>query len=226
MNDGTRSAQIVDEVYRELRRAILEGRYLPAQHLVEQSLADEFRTSKTPVREALARLKEDGLVESIPYRGYFIKTISSDDLAEIYELRELYEGACVRAAAQGEDHEAVAEQLTKANAAASRGFSDGDIQAVHSSFARFDEILYAQTPNRRLTEQIERLRIILHLAGALTNQIPGRIQKSILQHDEIISAVAAGQPTEAEELMRSHIRSLLEEELSRRDNSLAFWSVS
>jgi DNA-binding GntR family transcriptional regulator len=213
------TGQKADEVYHNLRRAILEGRYLPAQHLVEQAIADSLKTSKTPVREALARLREDGLVESFKFRGYFIKTLSADDLEEIYELRELYEGACVRAAAESDGHDEVALRLAEANQAAARAFEDGDVDVVYECFARFDDILFDQTQNRRLREEVERIGTLILLGGALTNQIPGRIQKSIGQHEAIIDAVAAGAAEEAEALTRAHIRSLLEDELARRRGS-------
>src|SRR5579859_7895894 len=79
---------LVRQAYTELRDAIAGLVLQPGQPLTEASLADWLGIGRTPVREALSRLREEGLVEVIPRTGYLVSRISADDAQEIYEMLE------------------------------------------------------------------------------------------------------------------------------------------
>jgi GntR family transcriptional regulator of gluconate operon len=89
---------LADYAYESLREGILSGRVRMGQHLVEGQLAAELGTSRGPVREALRRLQRDRLVVERPRRGVFVRTLTSSDLADIYNLRVAIETAAVRLA--------------------------------------------------------------------------------------------------------------------------------
>lgn len=205
-----------DTIYSEVRERIIRGNYLPGQHLVEAVIAEDLKTSKTPVREALGRLEQEGLVESFPYRGYFVRAFDQRDLDEIYELRELFEGACARACAESPDHELIAATLSEYNKLASEALDGEQLSLVHENFAHFDEVIFSNTNNRRLREQIASITELVLLGGAITNRIPGRVAESLRQHEEIISAISRGDGDVAEKAMRQHVRSLREEQASER----------
>jgi DNA-binding GntR family transcriptional regulator len=205
-----------ETTYRMLREAIIDGRYRLGQHLVEQVIAEQLNVSKTPVREALARLEQEGIVESFPHRGFFIRDFTERDMREIYELREIYEKACARTAAEGPRHREIARELHEANESARHAFETEDVDGVHQHFAELDEVVFAASDNRLLREEIEHISARVHLCGVLTNQIPGRIETSLAQHEAIIEAIASGEGPQSEERMREHIRSLMEDELERR----------
>ena len=86
-------------MYLQLRDNIVNGVLPPGAVLREAELATRFGVSKTPLRDALVRLYKDGFVEIPPYRSAVVVGYSRTDLREIYELRELLEGACARQAA-------------------------------------------------------------------------------------------------------------------------------
>ncbi len=199
-----------EATYEAIRKRILSGGFYPAQHLVEAALTEELDTSKTPVREALARLEEEGLVEWFPYRGYFVRALSQEDIREIYELRELFEGACARVCAESSNNSEIAGMLRSENDAAARAFAETRMDLVHTHFARFDEIVFGQTRKKRLREYVDRILDLVTLSGIITNWIPGRIEHSLDEHRDIIAAIAAGDVVGAEEATRRHIRSLLE----------------
>ncbi len=92
--------KVTDWVYEELKSAIVDLRLAPGEPLREATLADRLGVSKTPIREALTRLEQEGLVETTSFKGAVVTRYSRQDLVEIYELRELLENAAVRAAAQ------------------------------------------------------------------------------------------------------------------------------
>ncbi|MGH3762972.1 GntR family transcriptional regulator [Actinophytocola sp.] len=222
---GPSKAQAREIAYQSLRSGILAGHYHPSQHLVEQSIAEQLRVSKTPVREALTRLEQDGLVKSFPHRGFFVRDFTEREFRQVYELRELYEGACARAASQRAGHAEVAERLDVANQAARTSFAGGHIDDVHRHFSEFDEIIFAQTDNELLQQEVARIWAQIYLMGVVTNQIPGRIETSIGQHDKIVGAVRDGDPDAAERRTRLHIRSLMEDELEHRRRTTRAWSV-
>jgi len=91
---------LADSLYRTIRDQILTWAIHPNEILVETRLADEYDVSKTPVREALALLSQDGLVEVIPRVGYRVTPISMQDVHEVFDLRILLEGEAAALAAQ------------------------------------------------------------------------------------------------------------------------------
>ena len=215
LESGTTREQAREKAYQTLKAWILQGYYRPAHHLVEQSLADRLNVSKTPVREALSRLEQEGLVESFAHRGFFVKEYSERDVHDIYELREIYERACARITAQRPDHRELASRLESVNACARAAFLDGRMGDVHRHFAHYDEIIFAQSDNRLLQEELSRIIARIHLSGVVTSYIPGRIETSLRQHDEIVAAIRTGDPAAAEERTGAHIRSLMEDALAQ-----------
>jgi DNA-binding GntR family transcriptional regulator len=100
MSQATPSEQgSADPTYSELRRLIIEGHYAPGARLVEDRLARELGVSRTPVRQALARVASEGLVQIFPNRGAVVRTFTREDLTDAYDLRATLEGfAAFRAA--------------------------------------------------------------------------------------------------------------------------------
>jgi DNA-binding GntR family transcriptional regulator len=89
----TRPITLRQEVYERLKKDIITCDLVPGQLLNEGELAEQLEVSKTPVREALTQLKQDGLVELIPRKGYLVTTLTLRDIQEIFELRLILERA-------------------------------------------------------------------------------------------------------------------------------------
>lgn len=204
--------KVTDWVYEEIREAIIDLRLQPGEALREAAIAEQLGVSKTPVREALGRLEQEGLVETTSFKGAVVSGYSREDLIEIYELRELLEGAAARAAAEG----ATAETLDRLDAmvTTSRELrAAGDFEALADLLGEFDEVVYAQVANSRIAALIENLRAHLSRIGKLTETIPGRVEASVEEHTGIVEAIAARDPDGAERLIRAHIRSVLSDQL-------------
>lgn len=93
-----------DDVYQRIRAGILSCALKPGSLVQENDLALHYEVSKSPVRDALLRLQEQGLVEVLPRKGYRIKPVSVSDAADMYEMRALFERACItRAIEHGSD---------------------------------------------------------------------------------------------------------------------------
>src|SRR5499433_4611109 len=97
--------KVTDWVYEELKLAIVNLRLAAGEPLREAALAEQLGVSKTPIRQALTMLEQEGLVETTSFKGAIVAGYSRQDLLEIYELRELLENAAARAAAESMSEE-------------------------------------------------------------------------------------------------------------------------
>lgn len=91
---------MAEDVYQALKRDVLTLRHRPGEPLREQDLAERYGASRAPVREACRRLQQEGLVESVPYKGYFAQRISLKEIAECFDLRLVLETHAVRSAVE------------------------------------------------------------------------------------------------------------------------------
>ena len=210
--------KMTDWVCDELREAIVNLRLRPGEPLREAALAEKLGVSKTPLREAFARLEQEGLVETTSFKGAVVTGYSERDLKEIYELRALLEGAAARSAAEHADDttlRAMRDVLDR-----SRALRDaGDLVGLAELLGRFDVIVYSQVTNDRIGALIDNLRAHLTRIGRLTEDIPGRVEASVEEHAAIVDAILARNPDEAERLMRVHIASVLADQLATRETS-------
>jgi DNA-binding GntR family transcriptional regulator len=210
--------QLKDAVYLQLRGEIISGALPTGAVLREAELVTRFGVSKTPLRDALVRLQKDGFVDIPPYRSAVVTGYSETDLREIYELRELLEGACTRQAAAHISDEALAElaRIVRASAACVSGGEvvPGTEEELAGLIQQFDLALYAQSRNSRIDEMVANIRGHVQRIGRLTTGIPGRLAKSVSEHQAICDAIARRDGAEAETLMRGHIRSVLADQLA------------
>lgn len=204
--------KVGDWAYEELRQAIVDLRLKPGEPLREAALAEGLGVSKTPVREALSRLEQEGLVETTSFKGAVVSSYSREDLVEIYEIRELLQGACARRCAQSATDEVVG--ALRRNVEESRGLRDaGDAVGLARKLDAFDAMIYQHMDNARIRMMIENLLAHLTRIGKLTEGIPGRIEASVEEHAAVVEAIARGDADLAEGVMRAHIESVMEDQL-------------
>ncbi|TQJ29984.1 GntR family transcriptional regulator [Microbacterium sp. SLBN-146] len=204
--------QIKDLVYEKLRTAIIDQTFAAGEPLREAALTERFGVSKTPIREALVRLEQDGLVEIAPYRGARAKKYSPSDLHEIYAAREILEAECVRRAARSKDPVVVGK--LRENIAASRAaLVKDDLDGAADALDEFDEVLFAGLENSLLEDIQRRLGAHLRRVGQVGRSAE-RFSVSIDEHERIVDAIAAGSAAKADALLRAHLRSVLETQLA------------
>ncbi len=204
--------KVTDWVYEELKSAIVDLRLAPGDPLREATLADQLGVSKTPIREALTRLEQEGLVETTSFKGAVVTGYSRQDLLEIYELRELLENAAARTAAESMA-DADRDRLDHICRESRKLKKNHDAAGLAALISAFDDVLFEQVRNSRIRALIENLRAHLTRIGHLTAEIPGRIDASVDEHEKIVQAIAARDPELAERQMREHIRSVRDDQL-------------
>jgi hypothetical protein len=112
---GQRGTSVLlrDTVYQAIRRAILTSEFQPGQELREQSLAERYRVSRSPVRDSLLRLEQENLVIVLPRQGYIVKPISLAEAEDIFALHLVIEHGCVAAAISRPDQSALVSRISE-----------------------------------------------------------------------------------------------------------------
>jgi DNA-binding GntR family transcriptional regulator len=203
---------MTDVAYEQLKAAIVELRIPPGERLREAAIAQGLNVSKTPVREALARLEQDGLVELSSFKSAVVTQYTAHDLREIYELREIIEVATARAAAESMSDQGLAD-LGRIARECVRLSDEGGGPELVALISEFDTVLFREVSNQRIRAILDNLADHLTRIGLLAGEIPGRNAASVREHAQIYAAIERRDPEAAERFMRKHIRSV-------RDNQL------
>ncbi|OON42193.1 GntR family transcriptional regulator [Izhakiella australiensis] len=190
--------------YRRLKKQILDGALPAGTQLLEHEAADLLGMSRTPVREAMIRLHQDGMVDIRPRHGMRVLPISADDMQEIYDVLTALEGS---ASAMLAERGLTAEQLQElhaATAAMDNALEQDDLQA----WADADELFHAKliqfSQNKRMINMVAQLWEQSHRARMLTLKMRPRPTKSNREHQALIEAIAAGNVRQARQIHESH----------------------
>lgn len=194
-------------VYNTIRQAIVDGKLAAASRVTEAGLAKELGVSKTPVREALLRLKEVGLVESDGPRADRIVTPSADRLRDAYEVREALEMKSARLAAERGDREVLLAARHEAERTVVAA-DQNDFSAYRAADEAFHTTIARATGNTRLARLIDDANAMI--VALRQRDVPG-IDASPLcasQHMAISKALLDGDAALASRLMEEHVRSV------------------
>ncbi len=184
-------------VLETLREAILDGILMPGARLRQEDLAESFKTSRIPVREALRVLEYEGLAESEPHRGFTVTALDADQIDEIYDLRIVLEGHAVRLAIPLLTDHDVSELQTLYDRMEGAEDSDAKLALREQFYLR----LYGVTARPRLVGLIARLR--QEVARSLRWKL---VQHSPSHHDIFFEAVRNGDADLAAAELASHYR--------------------
>lgn len=194
--------------YQRLRSAILKGELLPGQRLVEKDLAEGFGLGRAAIRTALARLEQEGLVESAPYRGAWVRILSEEEALEVLEARMALESLAARHAARKATPEDIARLQGILREMEGR-YARGDLLAMSELNALFHRTLVEASRHRTAVRLIEALRAQGVRYQYRTILVPGRSQRSLEEHRRILEAVSARNEEAAERAMREHLQGVM-----------------
>jgi len=201
-----RSFGKTEMIYKALQKDIREGRLFPGDRLIERDLMKKFNVSKTPIREALVRLKQDGLVEGILHKGVSLIRISRKDAVEIYDLREILEGMAAKKVAEKGTPKKV-EKLRSMIQLFEECVEKNDVKEYARLDVEFHNLLGTLSENKRLCEMMHRLyhqsRILLKTSLNLPKRGP---KISLGEHKKIVDAIVNHDPNRAEVIAREHVR--------------------
>jgi DNA-binding GntR family transcriptional regulator len=196
--------------YRALWTGIVGGRIEPGAQLRPDTIAAQLDISTTPVREALHRMEGDGLVMKLPYRGWFVREFTEQEVRELYEMRAALECFSVRRACERitpdeltwlRRHQSVGESALRARDMDAYRIYNRDLHAAIMQAAR----------NAYLSNAMGQLNLQTQVLMARTIRLAGRPSRAIEEHRELIELIARRQDKAAQKLMERHIFSALED---------------
>jgi DNA-binding GntR family transcriptional regulator len=208
-----RSVPLKDGLADILTNEIMDGTLTPGDLLVERKLAERFGVSKTPVREALMQLQQQGLVGVVPRGGYFVTTLSVQDVHNIFQLRHILEGESAAAAAQHADSDELdrlEEHLKHMTAIQFVVDSDKRTrQTIASNYRRLNRIFHVgiarASKNNLLAQFIERLIVSMERVLSYDSLTEETLQDLAHQHRAIIDAIRGKDGGRARQLIAQHI---------------------
>lgn len=204
----SRAASATAAIYRALRADIVAMRRTPGEPIVEKHIAESFGVSRTPVREALLRLADDGLVEIFPQSGTFVARIPVDALPEAIVIRTALEGTAVRFAAERATGSQIA--ALRANIVLQQETeAAGDRDAFHEADERFHGLIAEIAGYPGLWSFAQQVKVHVDRYRRLTLPEPGRIAHVIAEHAAVVDAIADHDPARAERCMAVHLGGLL-----------------
>jgi DNA-binding GntR family transcriptional regulator len=199
-----------ERAYRRLRDSILQGTLAAGAKVSERSLASALGISAQPVRDALRRLEQDGLVVTLPRRGTVVAEIGPERLAELGRIRAALEGVAAALAAErmsAADLAALAGVVREMRAATAAA----DHDALLDANERFHALVQGATGNLFLIRSLEALHAYDdHGRPRALGSAPKELPKALREHVAILAALKARDPALAEARMRAHVlRSLV-----------------
>jgi DNA-binding GntR family transcriptional regulator len=211
-------SSIANEAFHKLTQAIISGEFAPGEKLSEAELARRFGISRGPIREALQRL-EGKLVLRMPRVGVSVIDLSTEKLIELFAVREALEGMAARLAAERTTEQEIVElgRLLEQHGA----HDDVASGAAYYQAGQDDDfhfhIVRAARNEQLQSMLLEELFFKLKLYRYRISSKPGRAQKALEEHREIVAAIASRNPDAAEAAMRRHIRNAIAGYVSQMD---------
>lgn len=195
-----------DRVAAEILRRLMNGEVVPGQRLIEAELATEFAVSRGPVREALSRLAAEGHLVLERNRGAVVRRMTLDDVRELYQLREILEGAAAGLAARHVEVGDARVRLEAALATNSLLVQAEDLRAYVDHNEVFHALVVDMARSALLAETVAGLRTRAFRVQ-FRHLLTGRgAQASAAQHAAVGAVILAGDADAAERLMREHVR--------------------
>jgi len=192
------------KIYETLKQKIIWGEIGSGTLLSEGVIAKEYGVSRTPVRKALSLLKNDALIISLPQRGHLVRTVSLQEVKEVFHLRELLEVEAITMAAKRVKAEDIVN--LKEICVLNNNNKTLDYPEIHREF---HTIIARASGNRILADFISQLLLLLQQVMINDPDLLGRDDEALNQEIEIISALEAHDEKRSREAMRNHIQSTL-----------------
>ncbi len=193
------------KVFESLESEILKGELGRGETLSENKISARLGVSRTPVREALQRLEQEGLVKTEPGKGAVVLGISQGDLLDIYEIRIRIEGLAARYAARSITDEQAKEMLDLVELQEFYAMKN-DSQNLRDIDSKFHSMIYKFCSSRILTDTLTSLHHRIERFRRMSVEMGGRGNLSVGEHREIAEALASHDEDRAEMLLIEHIK--------------------
>ena len=218
-SEKPRKKTLRERIYEEVVRLIVSGELPSGGWLDEKQVIDRLRVNRTPFREAIGTLAKGGLVEIKPYRGFYVRSFSRNEFADLYDLYKQLESFAVELAVpqmSDRDIRRLENMLVEAVGA----LQHGDMKTYTARDLEFYPTIAEQSGNSALIEALARFTLQIQLCGTITNVSPKFAERAAHGCDDIIQALKARDTARAACLVRTHIGYAQELILARFPNEI------
>ena len=203
--ESTSHGSLGSKIFILLRDRILNESYKCGDKLNELTLAKELKISRTPIREALKQLELEGLVESIPNKGVYVKGFSPRDIDDMFEIRLSLEGLAVSFAIDRMDEVHLAK-IKEVFELLEFYTPKGDFDKVNDFNILFHESIYQATQSTYFEQILKDIHYYVSVTSRHSIARPERLESSLVEHRAILEAIVDGDKDEATERIQRHIR--------------------
>lgn len=193
-----------DVVFNTLREAILKGELLPGERLMEIQLAKKLGVSRTPIREAIRMLEQEGLAVTVPRKGAEVAGMTLKDMEDVLEVREALDELAAQTACMKMSEEQL-ERLKIARQEFVESMETHDVKKIAQADVKFHDVIYEATDNAKLVTLLSNIRQqmyryrVEYLKDVQT--YPGLIK----EHEEIVQAIEERNRQKVIEAMHNHV---------------------
>lgn len=209
------------DVYRILRDRILRQELKAGEKLSDLRLSNELGVSRTPIREALHQLVQDGVVVAEPNRGFFVATFSQRDLEEIFELRlalELFAARRISRKDRQDELKRALFELEHVERLLRNAETPEELQEAADAFLKtdrgFHSWLVSTAENKRLDAIINSIWTQIAIFQQIDSTIPAWVHKALKQHRDVIEKLLEGDTEGATSVMEQHLHDMQDEVLA------------
>ena len=199
-----KSLPVGEVAYTSLKQAIVKGDLHPGQRLVESKLSALMLISRIPVREAIKKLEQDGLVEKLAKGGFIVKNPSREEIEETFGIRAVLEGFAAGLATRRMDP-AILKKLEVTLEWYRDALNQGDIAKMTRMNDQLDDIIFGASGNKRLCALIGNFRDFISRYRRVLLTCLEYAAISLSDHEKIVGAMREGDPEKVEQLMRRHL---------------------
>jgi DNA-binding GntR family transcriptional regulator len=199
-----RSLPVGEVAYASLKGAIVRGDLHPGQRLVERRLSAQMMISRIPVREAIKKLEQDGLVEKLEKGGFIVKNPSREEIEETFGIRAVLEGYAAALATRHMD-QALLNRLDETLGSYRDALGQRDTAMMMLLNDQLDDIIFDASANKRLRALIGNFRDFISRYRRVLLTCLDYAAFSLADHEGIVGAMKEGDPEKVEQLTRKHL---------------------
>ena len=199
--------RLLEQAYNYIKQLIITRQLTPGEQVFDSKIAKELKMSRSPVRNAIKQLENEGFLHCIPGKGCRVYSLSIKDIQEIFEVKLEIEGMLSRKAAQSTDTK-LQKKLKDTFERLSQAVQDGNSELYYKIDPELHHTIYDMAANKRaakvvleFNEQWYRLRV-----GLIAMR--GRMRESLIEHKAIVDAILAGDAAQAEAVTHKHLTDL------------------
>ena len=198
-----------DVVFHTLRDSILKGELEPGERLMEIHLANKLGVSRTPIREAIRMLEQEGLAVTYPRRGAQVAKMTEKDLQDVLEIRDALDELAAKSASKNITPEAISE-LKETMTAFKEAAYRGDVREVAAADEKFHNIIYQAADNPKLLVIIHNLKEQMYRYRYEYVKDNANYERILKEHEEIILGLEKKDAGYVRERMHAHLKNQVE----------------